>query len=127
MKIYAYSHRDPRACFLPRDILDTLGEPRHVRQGRLYVFAPTADAAWRRLNTMDLAPRSVRGLRRSEDRGTVSALIAAHLDHDGAVYARPMTGFGVVWVRQHTSDRFLDRIGEIREGKFIPSEVNHEH
>lgn len=117
MKIYAYVYRERNNCFLPRDVLNALGQPGHARQGRLYVFAPTAEAAWRRLNTLDLAPRSARALARAGDR-TARVLAAAALGREGAVYAMPMNGPSVVSIWQDISDRIIDRIGEIRQGEF---------
>lgn len=118
-KIHAYCHRDYRNCFLPRDVLDAIGESSWVRQGKLYVFAGTVEAAWRRLNTMDLAPRSAKDLRRAHPSGSdVSSLTEAGLGTDGAVYAMSMNGWAVVSIRQDIPDRILDRIGEIKSGVY---------
>lgn len=91
MKIRAYGYKESCNCFMPRDILDALGEERWVRQGCIVVFAATAAAAFRHLSAMDLEPRSVRELGLLHGR-TPEALTAAGLGKDGAVYAQPMSG-----------------------------------
>lgn len=120
--IRPYVYRDYRACFLPREVLDVLGEPSHVRQGRVVVFAATAEAAWRRLSTLDMEPTSARHLQRADLRaGHIKPLIDASLDRDGAVYAMPLNGWTVVSITQDQSDRIIEKIGEIRTGRFLPS------
>ena len=122
MKIRAYGYKESSNCFMPRDVLDALGEPVWVRQGGIVVFAATAAEAFRHLSRLDLKPRSVRELGLLHGRSP-EALAAAGLSEDGAVYAMPMDGWTVALVQKTCGTRLVDVIGEIsREGVFVPRE-----
>jgi len=111
-KIRAYGYKESCNCFLPPDILDTLGAQPWIRQGRIVVFGPTAAAAFHHLSALDLEPRSVRELGLLRGR-TPEALIEAGLGEDGAVYAQLTDGCLVAIVTQVDHNRFVDVIGEI--------------
>ena len=62
-KLKIYSDTEYSAVFLPSDVIEALGERPHIRQGNVYVWAPTAAAAVARLEALGLNPRSARALK----------------------------------------------------------------
>lgn len=124
--IRAYTHRESSDGFLPSDVLDALGEPSHIRQGSLIVFATTATEAWRLTENARLGVRSPRGLRIAEG-SDAQALTTAGYAVVNAMFAMPMNGNAVVHIQggQHfENSRHVERIGELtgdyRTRRFVP-------
>jgi hypothetical protein len=119
-KIRAYGYKESCNCFLPRDILDALGEKPWVRQGEIVVFASTAAAAFHHLAVLGLKPYSIREVGLLHGRSP-EALIEADLGNDGEVYAQPMSGNLVASVTQDDHGRLVDVVGKISsDGVFVP-------
>lgn len=124
-----YTHREYGNTYLPRDILDALGEPRHVRQGRLCVWAPTAVAAAQYLDDVELRVHSARDL--SVASGTdVRLLVADRAWPEGTMLATNLGSNGPVIEITPNPDRSIlgvprtvRRIGELSyAAHFIPDE-----
>jgi hypothetical protein len=82
LRAYTYELCDSH---LPRDVLAALGEPSHIRQCRLVVFARTAKAALDRL--IDLGLRSHGASKPKLAYGNdVTALERAEFNTEGSVY-----------------------------------------
>lgn len=116
--VIAYGYREPANAFLPRDVLDALGRPPHVKQGSLVVFAHTATDAWRRLGQLDMASTSSRKLAPLWG-PRIKALIDASLDYRHSVYAMPGVGGDVVEITAPGGVRVVAHIGRIDCGKFV--------
>jgi hypothetical protein len=84
--VYPYTWREPADCFPPRDVLDKLGAPAHVRQARVIVFASSQRAAYQFLELLDMKPRSARSLGPAHG-NDVRELIHNGYDFPGNVYA----------------------------------------
>lgn len=137
-KVRAYTHRETGDSFLPRDVLDALGVPNHVNQGRLIVFAKSATAAQQRCAALRLPGiRSTRDLRIATG-NDVDALVANEANQDDAAYALSSgEGSAVVGLYSLMADdyaetgnryRQAERIGEIiRDAngrcRFVPDDA----
>lgn len=111
-KIRCYSHRDYRSCFLPRDVLNALGEPQHVKQGYLYLCAATATSAAQNAKQLGLPVRGPHDLRIA-DNSICDALLNAGMVTDGMVWAKPLSGLQVARVfSTPTGERSTVRVGE---------------
>lgn len=129
-QLRAYTWREINDCFPPREVLDALGEPRHVVQGRVVVFAHTAKEAWTRLAELHMEPLS-RGQGAPETGARklavatgndVTAMIEAEVSEPGAVFAYSMTGYvstAVVRVWSENGVRRVKRIGELVRGHLV--------
>lgn len=126
-RLKVYVHKESCNCFLPPEVIEALGEPRHVRQGALYVWATTAADAAQRLDELGMRINSPRDLRVAEH-GTATTLHAAHDWPDGTVLAMRMSGGGTVTEITENpnrsvieSPRALRTVGELsREVVFRP-------
>lgn len=118
-EIKPYTHRDSADGFLPRDVLDALGDPRHVQQGRLVVFAESAAAAARRLDELklDLPYGDARRLALATA-SDVNALKAAGLNRPGGVFAISKRSGAVVEILATPPPHSIERIGTIVRGEF---------
>lgn len=125
MRLKIYTHAEYGDCFLSRDVLDALESPRHVRQGRVYVWALTAKAAAEYLTVVGL-PIAPRKLRLAGGNDAV-ALDQAFPWPEGTVLATRLTGGAVVELSLATKDgalgRSVLRLGELVSGtRFRPAE-----
>lgn len=83
--VYPYTWREPTGCFPPRDVLDKLDAPLHVKQARVVVFATSQKTAHDILARLGMAPRTHRHL--GPAHGTdVRILIAGGLNKAGYVF-----------------------------------------
>jgi hypothetical protein len=108
VKLKIYTHAEFGDGFLSREVLDALESPRHVRQGRVYVWARTAKAAAEYLTAvgMSIAPRK---LRLATGNDSV-ALDEALPWPEGTVLATRLTGGAVVELSLATRDGSLERV-----------------
>ena len=114
-KVKGYTSRDYRDCFLPRYVLDALGEPPHVRQGEFYVFETTAELAHQRAAKLGIKVASPRALRLADpDNPVYRALVAALAPEAGAVCAMPLTGNAVAQVAEHDGEPTANLVGEVQ-------------
>jgi hypothetical protein len=123
MKLKIYTHAEYGDCYLSRNVLDALESPRHVRQGRVYVWALTAKAAAEYLTAVGL-PIASRKLRLAGDNDAV-ALDGAFPWPEGTVLVTRMTGGAVVELSLATKGGSLEqsvrRLGELVSGtRFRP-------
>lgn len=88
--IRAYTYRESSDCFLPHDVLNALGAPADVQQGRLVVFAATAKEAATGLENVGL-DGAAHELKVDES-NIAKALTATNRAWRHAVYALPMNG-----------------------------------
>lgn len=129
VRAYTYELCD---SWLPRDILDVVGDKPHIHQGRLLVFARTAKDALNLLKDLGLrdffsskSPRVATG-------NDLDALVAAGLAAEGAVFVISEHTFHVARVDFQSEEsgalRRVTLIGEIfprhLQASFVP--VAHE-
>lgn len=124
--IKPFVYRDSREAWLPSDITERLGEPSHVRQGEIIVFAVSPQAAWKRLVNLGLE-RRVRAHRLKEATDHMARAIATAsvpgLVQDGHVFIFSSRGGRrpVVCIQRNEHDRRIFYIaGEIEpwEGRY---------
>jgi hypothetical protein len=108
MKLKIYTHAEYGDCFLARNVLDALDSPRHIRQGRVYVWATTAKAAAGYLTAVGL-PITPRKLRLASGNDSV-ALDEAFPWPEGTVLATRMTGGAVAEITLALEDDSINHV-----------------